>query len=127
MSCNAASQSHRLSATDRVTSFSRRSTRPGALPPTVLQHLHRRPLLFAVEPLVGRDAAGYTLATQRLRDLANGRQGDAELWHYFAMFGSGDKEEGLRAARRAVELDRDFADAWQILGTKLADKGDVDE
>jgi eukaryotic-like serine/threonine-protein kinase len=84
-------------------------------------------LLMAVEPVINRDPPEKNLARQRLRDLVNARPDDAELWHFYAVFGCEGEDDGIEAERRAVELDPQFADAWQILAAQLARRGQVDE
>ncbi len=84
-------------------------------------------LLMAVEPLINRDPAEHSVARQRLHDLVRAHPDDAELWHFFAVFGCEGTDEGIEAERRAVELDPQFADAWQILAAQLAQRGKVDE
>ncbi len=84
-------------------------------------------LLMAVEPLINRDPAERSVARQRLHDLVMAHPDDAELWHYFAVFGCEGTDEGIAAERRAVELDPQFADAWQVLAAQLAQRGKVDE
>jgi eukaryotic-like serine/threonine-protein kinase len=84
-------------------------------------------LLMAVEPLINREPAEKKLARQRLHDLANAHPDDAELWHFYAVFGAEGEDEGIEAERHAVELDPQFADAWQILASQLAMRGKIDE
>ena len=84
-------------------------------------------LLMAVEPLINRDPAERSVARQRLHDLVMAHPNDAELWHFYAVFGAEGTDEGIEAERRAVELDPQFADAWQILAAQLAQRGKVDE
>ena len=84
-------------------------------------------LLMAMEPLINRDPAEKGLAQQRLRALVDAHPNDAELWHFYAVWGSEGTDEGIAAERRAVELDPQFADAWQILAAQLAQQGKVDE
>lgn len=86
-----------------------------------------RALLLALEPIVNRDPADRELGAKQLRELANAHPDDAELWHLLAMFGTFGKDEGVAAERRAVELDPQYADAWQILASELAMRGKVDE
>ncbi len=86
-----------------------------------------RALLFAMEPLINRDPAERALASSRLRELANANPLDAEAWHLFATFGVEGTDEGIAASRHAVELDPQFADAWQILARQLANNGLIDE
>ena len=84
-------------------------------------------LMMAVEPIINRDPAERSVARQRLRDLVSAHPTDAELWHFYAVFGCEGTDEGVEAERRAVELDPQFADAWQILAAQLAQRGKVDE
>jgi tetratricopeptide (TPR) repeat protein/predicted Ser/Thr protein kinase len=96
---------------------------------TTRSHLPQRDqeLMMAVEPLINRHPAEANLARQRLRDLAHSHPDDAELWHFFAVYGVDGEDEGIEAERHAVELDPQFADAWQILASQLAMRDKVDE
>jgi|GEM_PF-1158087 len=84
-------------------------------------------LLFAFEPTISRDPAETALARQRLRALAQAYPDDAEIWHFYAMFGTSDEDETIAASRHATELDPQFADSWQVLAEGLAWKGRTDE
>lgn len=84
-------------------------------------------LLLALEPIINRDPTDHDLATKRFKELLAAHPNDAELWHLYAVFCTFGKEDGVAAERRAVELDPQFADAWQILGSELAARGNVNE
>src|SRR6185503_16699094 len=84
-----------------------------------------RALLAALEPLLGADSPEMTAASRRLAELGKVYPEDAEIFHLCAVYGISDFPElRLAAARRAVELDPEYADAWQMLAQTLVIKGD---
>ncbi|MFS8066886.1 MAG: hypothetical protein ACMG6S_10995, partial [Byssovorax sp.] len=80
-----------------------------------------RALLAALEPSLGADPADVAETTRRFADLAERYPLDAEI---FNLLGAYQRIEGperrLAAARRAVEIDPEYADAWQQIGAALA-------
>ena len=84
-----------------------------------------RALHSALEPLLGADSPEMTAASRKLAELGKVYPGDAEIVHLCAVYAINDLAElRLAAARRAVELDPDYADAWQALAQTLMRKGD---
>jgi tRNA A-37 threonylcarbamoyl transferase component Bud32/tetratricopeptide (TPR) repeat protein len=84
-----------------------------------------RALLAALEPLLGTGSPNMIGASRKLAELGKGYPEDAEIFHLCAVYGMSDLPElRLAAARRAVELDPEYADAWQMLAQTLVIKGD---
>jgi serine/threonine-protein kinase len=83
-------------------------------------------LLHVFEPVVYRDPPDLNEHIARLRAATERFSGDAE---FFGLLGwvSRDLDEKLAAARRAVELDPQYADAWQGVGASLFELGRTDE
>ena len=84
-------------------------------------------LLMAFEAVISRPQTERHVAKERLRKLVEKYPDDADLWHVFAVFGSGTTADAVAAERKATSLDPQFADAWQILGQNLARGGNIDE
>jgi eukaryotic-like serine/threonine-protein kinase len=84
-------------------------------------------LLRALEPVYGRDPPETSLAVQRLREATERYPLDAELFFVLSILESKDLEESLRAARRASELDPQYADAWQTMGERLSSLDRIEE
>jgi eukaryotic-like serine/threonine-protein kinase len=83
-------------------------------------------LLNAYEPLLNRDPPDRREHIARLRAATERFPGDAELFGILA-WEQRDPQAILPAARRAVELDPQYADGWQIVGEALFKLGKVDE
>jgi serine/threonine protein kinase/tetratricopeptide (TPR) repeat protein len=78
-------------------------------------------LLQALAPVFTADPSDPPLTAQRLREATERYPFDAELFLLLAYFENTDREASLRAARRASEIDPQYADAWQVLGWRLND------
>jgi len=76
-------------------------------------------ILTAFEPLLNRDPSELPRFNAQLTELARRRSDDAEILALLAYFGIEGPEVQLRAARRAVEIDPGYADAWQAIGKHL--------
>ncbi|MDC0747075.1 serine/threonine-protein kinase [Polyangium mundeleinium] len=86
-----------------------------------------RALLSALEPMLGADPPDMTAASRKLAELGELSPGDAEIFHLCAVYALVDDPSlRLAAARRAVEIDPGFADAWQALAQTLAGKEDLE-
>ncbi|MCA9624985.1 MAG: hypothetical protein KC731_38435, partial [Myxococcales bacterium] len=85
-----------------------------------------RELLLALEPMLARTPPSLAAASERLAELADERPQDAELSFLAAwsLLGSGNRDEALSRARRAVALDPKYADPWQLIGNALVARGD---
>ena len=81
----------------------------------------------ALEPVIARDPGENDLTTQRLRELTVKYPNDAEIHHTYAVFGMYGSADGIAAERRAIQIDPQYADAWQILGGELAVAGHREE
>jgi serine/threonine-protein kinase len=86
-----------------------------------------RDILAAFEPLFTRDRPDIGRFTAQLAELGSRRPDDAEVLALLADFGTTGPEDQLRAARRAVEVDPAYADAWQAAGKQLFALGRTDE
>ncbi len=84
-------------------------------------------LLGVYEPIMNRDPPNPAEWQARLRAATERYPGDAELFCLLSYALEQDPEEALRAARRSVELDPQYADGWQSVGESLADLGRTDE
>jgi serine/threonine-protein kinase len=86
-------------------------------------------LLSAYEPILNRDPPNISEWQVRLRELTLRYPGDAELFELLAysLAIDHDAEPALRAARRSVEIDPQYADGWQSVGENLEDLGKTDE
>jgi serine/threonine-protein kinase len=84
-------------------------------------------LLAAYEPILNRDPPNQDEWQARLRAATERYPGDAELFCLLSYALWQDPEAALRAARRSVELDPQYADGWQGVGESLADLGKIDE
>ncbi|HEU4408629.1 MAG TPA: protein kinase [Polyangiaceae bacterium] len=80
-----------------------------------------RGLLEALEPAMRAGAPNMAETVRRLTGLAEAYSSDAELWQILAIYSSfSSPESQLAAAKRAIECDDQYADAWQMKGTGLA-------
>jgi len=86
-----------------------------------------RDILAAFEPLLAREPAELIRFTAGLAELGRRHPCDAEVLAMLAFFGTDGPEAQLRAARRAVEIDPAYADAWQGVGKQLFALGRPDE
>jgi serine/threonine-protein kinase len=84
-------------------------------------------LLNALEPIMNRDPPEWRVTHDRLGEATKRYPDDAELFHWYAMYGEYDPQQAEEAERRAVTLDPQFADAWQLLGEYLSEQNRVDE
>jgi eukaryotic-like serine/threonine-protein kinase len=84
-------------------------------------------LLRALEPVLGRDPPEPSVAVQRLREAVERYPLDAELFVLLSTVEMTDLEASLRAARRASELDPQYADAWQTMGERLSSLDRIEE
>jgi serine/threonine protein kinase len=84
-------------------------------------------LLAAYEPVLNRDPPNQAEWQARLRAATVRFPTDAELFGLLSYALFQDPEEALRAARRSVELDPQYADGWQAVGESLVDLGKTDE
>jgi serine/threonine protein kinase/tetratricopeptide (TPR) repeat protein len=84
-------------------------------------------MLNAYEPLLSRDPPDMAEHIARLRAAVARFPGDAEFPAMLAWTQREDPEEKLAYARRAVELDPQFADGWQMVGASLFMLGKTDE
>ncbi|MDB4943717.1 MAG: uncharacterized protein JWP97_3251, partial [Labilithrix sp.] len=82
-------------------------------------------LMMAMEPIVMREPPDSRLFRERMKALLETHPDDAELWHYLADFGAGST--ALEAARKAVTIDPQFADAWQVMAQSLTNEGRTEE
>jgi eukaryotic-like serine/threonine-protein kinase len=84
-------------------------------------------LLHALEPTFNANPLDVPLTALRLRETTRSFPGDAELFFLSAYFETHDHDTSLRAAQRAAELDDKYADAWQLVGTRLSDADRMEE
>jgi serine/threonine protein kinase len=84
-------------------------------------------MLNAFEPLLARDPPDMAEHLARLRAAVARFPGDAELPAVLAWMQRDDPAEKLAYARRAVELDQEYADGWQMVGDGLFLLGKTDE
>jgi serine/threonine-protein kinase len=84
-------------------------------------------LLRALEPLLSRDPPERALAVARMRAATERYPLDAELFNLLATIARDDHEMAVRAAQRAVELDPQYADAWQAVGEQFLMLDQIDE
>jgi tetratricopeptide (TPR) repeat protein len=84
-------------------------------------------LLAAFEPLFNRDPPNLAEWQARLRAATERYPGDAELFGLLSFALSQDPDEALRAARRSVEIDPQYADGWQAVGESMLQLGKTDE
>jgi serine/threonine-protein kinase len=83
-------------------------------------------LLNAFEPLLGRDPPDQKELVARLRAATERYPEDAEFFSFLALW-EREPEEILSAAQRAVELDPQYADGWQMVGASLFRLGRTEE
>lgn len=81
----------------------------------------------ALEPLFAREPADLHAAVEQLRVLSRARDGDAELHSLVAQLSVVLSVPASDDARRAIEIDPDYADAWQWLGASEARLGHFPE
>jgi eukaryotic-like serine/threonine-protein kinase len=88
-----------------------------------------RALLDAYEPILNRDPPNMTEWQARLRAMTLRYPGDAQIFELlgYALAIHHDLEPALGAARRAVEIDPQYADGWQAVGQSLEELGRTDE
>lgn len=80
-------------------------------------------LLSALEPALGADPRDTAETVRRLTQLSTNFPLDAEIFALLSFYLAYDApERRIAAARRAVELDPQYADAWQAVGLALADR-----
>jgi len=79
-----------------------------------------RDLLEAFRPMFEKDVADVAKTIEKVEELSQKYSNDAEIFLYLASFlRYSSPERRLVAAKRAVELDKDYADALQMLGATL--------
>jgi tetratricopeptide (TPR) repeat protein/predicted Ser/Thr protein kinase len=83
-------------------------------------------LLNAYEPLIYRDPPDRGELARRLRAATERYPRDAEMAACLS-YAVREPEEILRAARRTVELDPQYADGWQMVGQSLFKLGRTQE
>ena len=83
-------------------------------------------LLNAYEPVLYRDPPDYAEHVARLRAATERFPNDAELFGMLA-WSVREPNQMLAAARRAVELDPQYADGWQGVGASLFQLGRTEE
>jgi serine/threonine-protein kinase len=76
-------------------------------------------LLWALEPALSVDPPSETLTAERLREATERYPLDAELFFLLSYFTRSLGEASLGAARRATEIDPDYAGAFQAMGQQL--------
>jgi serine/threonine protein kinase len=84
-------------------------------------------VLNAFEPLLWRDPPDLAEHIARLRAAIAQFPGDAELTGMMAWTLRDVPEERLSYARRSVELDPQYADGWQVVGSSLFELGKSEE
>jgi eukaryotic-like serine/threonine-protein kinase len=85
-------------------------------------------LLNVYEPLLGRDPPDMAEHLARLRSAIERFPNDAEFRSVLAWtLKDEDGDEKLLHARRAVEIDPQYADGWQMVGQGLFAQGKTDE
>ncbi|MDI1448656.1 serine/threonine-protein kinase [Polyangium sp. 6x1] len=81
-----------------------------------------RVLLSALQPAFGADPPDISGAAARLADMARLYPRDAEVFFLLSVYRIFDTpERQIEAARGAIALDPNYADAWQLLGRALAE------
>lgn len=81
-----------------------------------------RALLAALEPSLSADPVDVVETARRLDAMTEHYPLDAEVFNLLAAYRRLDApERRLQAVRRAVEIDPDYADAWQQIGASLVD------
>jgi eukaryotic-like serine/threonine-protein kinase len=84
-------------------------------------------LFRALQPALSVDPPDHALTAAQLREATARYPFDAEIFLLLAYFEDQDPEASLRAAKRASELDPQYADAWQMVGFRLAELDRTEE